>query len=301
MPGMAIATADEDWRAVIDTNLTGAFFVARQFLPAFLANGFGRFIFMSSIAANGMSGDVAYSASKAGMLGLSGALAKEYGRKGITSNALLMSLFETEMTLKELSAKNRDFYASALSRRAHRAGVGGRGRRAVPRQRRRVVRQRPGDRRHRRAGLVALAMGIGIEKIGVYPCALSLDIADLCDARGLDAANFCGRLFCDERSVMGPFEDVVTLAVNAAHADADRRRSRRDPAADRRHRIVAGPGEAGQLVGASLSRSALRLPQLRGQARLLRRHRGAADRDRLAAVGGGSRREGPDHQCRSRA
>jgi len=110
--GMAMTTADEDWRAVIDTNLTGAFFVARHFLPAFLANGFGRFIFMSSIAAHGMSGDAAYSASKAGMLGLSGALAKEYGRKGITSNALLMSLFETEMTLKELSAQNRNFYES---------------------------------------------------------------------------------------------------------------------------------------------------------------------------------------------
>lgn len=108
--GMAISTADEEWRTVLDTNLTGSFFVARQFLPAFLANGFGRFIFMSSIAANGMSGDVAYSASKAGMLGLSAALAKEYGRKGITSNALLMSLFETEMTLRELSAKNREFY-----------------------------------------------------------------------------------------------------------------------------------------------------------------------------------------------
>jgi 3-hydroxy-3-methylglutaryl CoA synthase len=59
-------------------------------------------------------------------------------------------------------------------------------------------------------------MGIGIEKISVYPCALSLSIADLCAARGLDAANVCGRLFCDERSVMGPFEDVITLAVNAA-------------------------------------------------------------------------------------
>jgi hydroxymethylglutaryl-CoA synthase len=59
-------------------------------------------------------------------------------------------------------------------------------------------------------------MGIGIEKIGVYPCALSLDIAELCDARGLDAANFRGRLFCEERSVVGPFEDVITLGVNAA-------------------------------------------------------------------------------------
>ena len=68
-------------------------------------------------------------------------------------------------------------------------------------------------------------MGIGIEKLGVYPCALSLDIAGLCEARGLDAANFCGRFFCEERSVVGPFEDVVTLAVNAAMpmlSDADR-------------------------------------------------------------------------------
>ena len=68
-------------------------------------------------------------------------------------------------------------------------------------------------------------MGIGIEKLGVYPCTLSLDIAELCAARGLDAANFCGRLFCDERSVMGPFEDVITLGVNAAApmlTDADR-------------------------------------------------------------------------------
>lgn len=110
--GLAFSTTDEVWREVIDTNLTGAFFLARQFLPTFLANGFGRFIFMSSIAAHGMSGDAAYSASKAGLLGLSGALAKEYGRKGITSNALLLSLFETEMTLKELSQQNREFYES---------------------------------------------------------------------------------------------------------------------------------------------------------------------------------------------
>jgi 3-hydroxy-3-methylglutaryl CoA synthase len=68
-------------------------------------------------------------------------------------------------------------------------------------------------------------MRIGIEKLGVYSCALSLEIAELCVARGLDAANFCGRLFCDQRSVMGPFEDVITLGVNAAApmlTDADR-------------------------------------------------------------------------------
>jgi NAD(P)-dependent dehydrogenase (short-subunit alcohol dehydrogenase family) len=110
--GLAFSTTDEVWREVLDTNLSGAFYVARQFLPAFLSNGGGRFIFVSSIAARGMSGDVAYSASKAGMLGLSGALAKEYGRKNITSNALLLSFFETDMTRAELSAQNREFYAN---------------------------------------------------------------------------------------------------------------------------------------------------------------------------------------------
>lgn len=109
--GLAFSTQDSEWREVLDTNLTGAFYVARQFLPTLLANRFGRLIFVSSIASKGMAGDVAYCASKAGLLGLSAALAKEYGRKGITSNALLLSLFETDMTERELSAEKRDFYA----------------------------------------------------------------------------------------------------------------------------------------------------------------------------------------------
>jgi len=108
--GLAFATSDEDWRDVLETNLTGAFFVARQFLPELLANGWGRLIFVSSIAARGMAGDPAYCASKAGLLGLSAALAKEYGRKGITSNALLLSLFETEMSDAELAPQKRKFF-----------------------------------------------------------------------------------------------------------------------------------------------------------------------------------------------
>jgi NAD(P)-dependent dehydrogenase (short-subunit alcohol dehydrogenase family) len=108
--GLAFSTSDEEWKEVLDTNLTGAFYVARQFLPELLANRWGRLIFVSSIAAKGMAGDAAYCASKAGMLGLSAALAKEYGRKGITSNALLLSLFETDMTHAELSSVKRKFY-----------------------------------------------------------------------------------------------------------------------------------------------------------------------------------------------
>lgn len=72
---------------------------------------------------------------------------------------------------------------------------------------------------------MATPPAIGIEKLGVYPCALSLSVRDLCVARGLDAHNFVDRLLCDERSVVGPFEDVVTLAVNAARTmltDEDR-------------------------------------------------------------------------------
>lgn len=109
--GLAFSTTDDEWKDVIDTNLTGAFYVARQFLPALLANGFGRFIFVSSIAARGMAGGAAYSASKAGLLGLSAALAKEYGRKGITSNALILGFFETEMTDVALSAEKRALFA----------------------------------------------------------------------------------------------------------------------------------------------------------------------------------------------
>jgi 3-oxoacyl-[acyl-carrier protein] reductase len=108
--GLAFSTTDEQWQEVLDTNLTGAFFVARQFLPELLANGWGRLVFVSSIAAKGMAGDAAYCASKAGLLGLSAALAKEYGRKGITSNALLLSLFETDMTDAELGVEKRKFY-----------------------------------------------------------------------------------------------------------------------------------------------------------------------------------------------
>jgi 3-oxoacyl-[acyl-carrier protein] reductase len=108
--GLAFSTTDEEWREVIDTNLTGAFYVVRQFLPELLANRNGRLIFISSIAAKGMAGDAAYCASKAGLLGLSTALAKEYGRKGITSNAVLLSFVETEMTQAELSQDKRRFY-----------------------------------------------------------------------------------------------------------------------------------------------------------------------------------------------
>jgi NAD(P)-dependent dehydrogenase (short-subunit alcohol dehydrogenase family) len=107
---LAVSMSDEDWQLVLDVNLSGAFYVCRQFLPTFLANRFGRIILISSLGATGVSGQANYCASKAGLLGLSATLAKEYGKKGITSNVISPGFFETDMTRASMSASNREFW-----------------------------------------------------------------------------------------------------------------------------------------------------------------------------------------------
>lgn len=108
--GLAANLPDEDWKTVIDTNLTGTFYVCRQFLPTMVANRFGRIIMISSLGAKGVTGQAAYAASKAGLLGLSSTLSKEYGRRGITSNVLILGFFETDMTREGMSQSNREFW-----------------------------------------------------------------------------------------------------------------------------------------------------------------------------------------------
>ena len=96
--GLAYSMSDDDWSTVIDTNLTGTFYVCRAFLPELVANRGGRILMMSSITATGASGQIAYSASKAGLQGMAQTLAKEYGPKGITTNVLVPGYFDTDMT-----------------------------------------------------------------------------------------------------------------------------------------------------------------------------------------------------------
>jgi NAD(P)-dependent dehydrogenase (short-subunit alcohol dehydrogenase family) len=110
--GLLVSMSDEEWREVIDTNLTGAFHVCRQLLPALMMERFGRIIFISSVGQSGGLGQAAYSASKAGLRGLSAAISKEYGRKGITSNVLVLGVFDTDMTRDGLSERNREFWSS---------------------------------------------------------------------------------------------------------------------------------------------------------------------------------------------
>jgi NAD(P)-dependent dehydrogenase (short-subunit alcohol dehydrogenase family) len=109
--GLLFSMSDEDWDDVIRTNLTGAFYVCRHFLPAMLARRFGRFVHVSSLAHEGLTGEASYCASKAGLHGLSAAIAKEYGRKGITSNVVVLGFFDTDMTRNGVSRLNAEFWA----------------------------------------------------------------------------------------------------------------------------------------------------------------------------------------------
>ncbi|RKX79843.1 MAG: 3-ketoacyl-ACP reductase [Spirochaetes bacterium] len=101
----AALMSNEEWKDVIDTNLSGPFFVCRSFLLHFLSNKMGRIINISSLAQGGASGQANYAASKAGLLGLTKTLAREYGAKGITCNVVVVGYVETDMTANYLSDK----------------------------------------------------------------------------------------------------------------------------------------------------------------------------------------------------
>lgn len=107
---LAFSMTDTQWHDVINTNLSGTFYVMRAFLPVFLANQKGRFVAISSIAKDGISGQANYSASKAGVVGLSNTIGKEYGSKGITSNVIVPGIFATNMTEQTLSKDLQQFW-----------------------------------------------------------------------------------------------------------------------------------------------------------------------------------------------
>ncbi|MGI8742499.1 MAG: SDR family NAD(P)-dependent oxidoreductase [Bryobacteraceae bacterium] len=87
-----------EWRGVIDTNLTSAFLVCRSFVPHMKGKGYGRIINMTSIMSHvSLPARAAYSASKAGLLGFTRALALELATDGITCVAISPGPFATEM------------------------------------------------------------------------------------------------------------------------------------------------------------------------------------------------------------
>ena len=96
--GLSRDTTDAEWRRVCDTDLSGAFYLCREAQGGMIANGHGRIVNIGSMWGKvGASCEVAYSAAKAGLRGLTMALAKELGPSGITVNCVEPGLIDTEM------------------------------------------------------------------------------------------------------------------------------------------------------------------------------------------------------------
>lgn len=88
------------WQQVIDVNLTGVFNCTKAVLPFMLERAYGRIISAASVVAhNGNFGQTNYVATKAGVIGMTKVWAKEFGRKGITANAVAPGFIGTEMVL----------------------------------------------------------------------------------------------------------------------------------------------------------------------------------------------------------
>ncbi|MEO6445246.1 MAG: 3-oxoacyl-[acyl-carrier-protein] reductase [Gemmatimonadaceae bacterium] len=90
---------DDDWDAVIDANLRGAFLTIRAASRGMMKRRWGRIINISSVVGlTGNKGQTNYAASKAGLIGLTKSVAKEYASRGILANVIAPGFIETEMT-----------------------------------------------------------------------------------------------------------------------------------------------------------------------------------------------------------
>jgi 3-oxoacyl-[acyl-carrier protein] reductase len=118
--GLIYSMSDEDWQDVIQVHLTGTFYVCRAFLEEFMVNKGGKFINIASLSFKGSVGQANYSAAKAGVIGFSKTLAKEYGQKNIYCNVVIPGYFETDLT-KENAA---DFIVENAKKRSSLKRIG---------------------------------------------------------------------------------------------------------------------------------------------------------------------------------
>ena len=106
--GLALRMKKDDWDTVIATNLTGAFLAIQQVLHGMMRERWGRIINISSVVGEmGNPGQANYVASKAGLIGLTKAIAQEMGSRNITVNAIAPGFIETDMT-QALSQELKD-------------------------------------------------------------------------------------------------------------------------------------------------------------------------------------------------
>lgn len=106
--------SDEDFQAVLDTNLTGAFRCVRRASKGMIRLRRGRIVLISSVVGlYGGPGQVNYAASKAGLVGMARSVTRELGGRGITANVVAPGFIETDMTA-ELPQERRDAYVQAI-------------------------------------------------------------------------------------------------------------------------------------------------------------------------------------------
>ena len=112
--GLLVRMSDDDFSAVIDTNLTATWRVAKRTLPKMMRARWGRIVVVSSVQAYlGAAGQANYAASKAGLIGLARSIAREYGPRGITANVVSPGPIETDM-LGALPEETRAAMAAAV-------------------------------------------------------------------------------------------------------------------------------------------------------------------------------------------
>lgn len=97
--GLSMRMSDEDFMSVVETNLLGAFRVARACTRGMLKKRSGRLIFIGSVVGLlGSAGQVNYAATKSGLVGMARSFARELGSRGITANVVAPGFVETDMT-----------------------------------------------------------------------------------------------------------------------------------------------------------------------------------------------------------
>jgi NAD(P)-dependent dehydrogenase (short-subunit alcohol dehydrogenase family) len=109
---LLLRMSEESFTRVLDANLTGAYRVAKRAAPGMLRARRGRMIFVSSVVAfAGSPGQANYGASKAGMLGLARAIARELGSRSITANVIAPGFIDTAMTAALPDARKAEILA----------------------------------------------------------------------------------------------------------------------------------------------------------------------------------------------